>query len=99
MTMPRAVYRSNADCAPGRPVRRLHLLPDTPQPDPRAMCGQPMRAVTHSRPVILDPMPATPPPGLTWCAPCIGRLAEHLGTLGAIAAELAKGIPCPPSAT
>lgn len=54
-------------------------------------CGTTGWGVRRSEPVILDPMPSTPPPGLSWCPGCVGRLAERAGVLGRVAAEPASG--------
>lgn len=71
-------------------VRRCHIIrEDGPRPGQSAMCGQGVWPVTRSTPIVLDPMPSVPPDGLTWCPHCIGRLAEHLGALDDLAAQLA----------
>ena len=79
----------------GRPragqVHRIHIIrEDGPRPGRQAMCGQHAWKVTNSTPVVIDPMPAEPPDGLTWCPHCIGRLAEVLGVLWQIAGFLAR---------
>lgn len=90
--MPVAVYRSYFDG--GRragQVRRLHILrEDGPFAYQQALCSQAMWAARNSRAMVIDPMPATPPPGLSWCACCVGRLAERLGLLAAVASSLAS---------
>ena len=89
----RAVYRGYYDGRRAGQVRRLHVVrehgPAGWAPGKLTWCGQQVWAVTHSDPVILDPMPARPPEGLSWCPKCIGQLAELLGLLGEIAAQLA----------
>lgn len=71
-------------------VRRLHILRETGRWAGRqAMCGQGAYPVTHSTPVVLDPMPPKPPDGLAWCPKCVGLLAEHLDVLDRFATELA----------
>ena len=54
-----------------------------------ALCGVQAWACQGSDPVIIDPMPACPPDGLSWCPACIGHLAETLGVLGDVAGRLA----------
>lgn len=71
-------------------VRRLHLMREDGRfAGQQAFCGVHGWQVTDSPAVILDPMPAEPPDGLTWCGACIGRAAEHVGLLNAWAAQLA----------
>lgn len=72
-------------------VRRLHIIrEDGPRPGQNAMCGQAAYPVTKSTPVLLDPMPNRPPPGLEWCPHCLGRAAEHLGALGWLGQQIAR---------
>lgn len=71
-------------------VRRVHIIRDHgPEPGHNAMCGQGVWPTTNSVPVVLDPMPTVPPDGLAWCPRCLGFLAEHLGVLDDLAAQLA----------
>ena len=72
-------------------VRRLHIYRDHdgPKPGLQGWCGTHGWAVRDSPPVVLDPMPATPPDGLTWCPRCVGLAAETVGLLEALAARLA----------
>ena len=96
MRPPRAFYRgyhSGSDRRAGQ-VRRLHVIREHGPGDRVAaygMCGTSAGPHRNSAPVILDPMPADPPQGLSWCPSCIGHLAEALGMLGSVAAVLAKG--------
>lgn len=94
---PRAMYRGYYDRRRAGQVRRLHVIreegPGYWSPGSMTWCGQLAGAATHSDPVILDPMPAEPPEGLSWCPKCIGQLAELLGLLGEIAASLAAYDP------
>ncbi len=70
-------------------VRRLHVVNDTgPRPGRQTCCGQIATSRFKGAAVILDPLPATPPDGLTWCPTCIGRLAEQTGFLATFAAML-----------
>lgn len=86
--MTRAFYRSYA----GRQVTRLHVMrEDGKFPGRSGECGTAGWGVRRSEPVILDPMPSVPPPGLSWCPACVGRLAERAGVLGRVAAGLAAG--------
>jgi hypothetical protein len=83
-------------------VTRLHIIRETPvaahrsayrpfhePPSEQTWCGQFATACTNSEPVIFDPMPSAPPEGLKWCPQCIGHLAEVLGKLDELAAQLA----------
>lgn len=85
---------------------RLHIIRDKPvrvaavashrpprEPRPETWCGQSAATHTNSPPVVLDPMPAAPPEGLTWCPQCIGHLAEWYGLLGKVAGILAEHDP------
>jgi len=79
----------------GRGTRRLHILREAPLPTrakaslhdrtAQGECGQSARTHTGSEPRYLPTVPAVPPPGLTWCATCLGRAAERLGLLDAVA--------------
>ncbi len=96
----RAMYRGyfSAGRKQSALVRRLHVIRDTPvrshshrfHPEPPEVtwCGQSAGPHKNSEPVILSPMPAVPPAGLTWCPECIGHLAEHYGLLAEVAASL-----------
>jgi hypothetical protein len=75
-------------------VRRLHIIRDTPgrvaQVGSTGWCGTPAWDTAKSgHRVIIDPMPAVPPDGFTWCASCVGHFAELAGQLGLFAALLA----------
>lgn len=97
--MATAFYRGYVDA--GRragQVKRLHILRNTPRRVVRASrppsystgwCGIHAWDVTGSSAVVLNPMPDRPPAGLEWCPACIGHLADTLGLLDAVAAELA----------
>lgn len=72
-------------------VRRLHIIrEDGALPGRQTHCGQGAYRVRHSEPVILHPIPEQPPQGLSWCPKCIGHLADRLGRLDQIAAQLAR---------
>lgn len=72
-------------------VRRLHIVREEGQfAGRRSLCGQAAYKVTNSTPAVLDPMPERPPDGLTWCPKCVGHLAERLGMLPVVAADLAR---------
>lgn len=74
----------------GGQVRRLHIVrEDGQRPGQQTMCGQHATGTTKAAAVIIDPMPAAPPDGLTWCPTCIGLLTERTGRLDALAALLA----------
>lgn len=78
----RAVYPRPA--SRGRPARWLHIVrEDGPRPGREAMCGH-----RTDHPVILDPMPASPPHGLMWCPACVGQLAEQAGLLDLVVTML-----------
>ncbi|MGW1405052.1 hypothetical protein [Streptomyces sp. NPDC002403] len=71
-------------------VRRLHIMrEDGKFPGRSGECNAAGWAHRDSDPVILDPMPTAPPPGLEWCPACIGRAAERAGLLTQFAATLA----------
>ncbi len=70
-------------------VRRLHIVNDAGMnPGRQTFCGQIASSTFKGAAVILDPLPSTPPAGLTWCPTCVGRLAEQSGFLAAFAAVL-----------
>ncbi len=84
--MTRAFYRGYQSPR----VTRLHVMREDGRfPGRSALCGVHGWGVRRSEPVIVDPMPAVPPPGLSWCPACVGRLAERRGLLAGWAAELA----------
>jgi len=73
----------------GGQVRRLHIIrEDGRAPGKQTLCGQHATGTTKAGAVLIDPMPATPPDGLTWCPTCIGLLTERTGRLDALAALL-----------
>lgn len=88
----RAFYRGYVkEGQRARQRRLLHVLRDNgPQPGQAGYCSVIAHDVTRSQTTILDPMPATAPAGLRWCAVCIGRLAHELAALDAVAALLAS---------
>lgn len=89
----RAFYRGY-NAATGRraqQVRNLHVMREDGRfAGKQGLCGTPGWGVTHSPPVILDPMPAEPPAGLTWCRSCIGHAAHLVGQLDAVARIVAS---------
>jgi hypothetical protein len=96
--MARAVYRGYWQGGKrSARVTRLHIVREDKErrswvPEwsgAQTLCGQSATQHRHSDPVIIDPMPAEPPEGLSWCPMCIGHLAEQLGVLGEVAAGLA----------
>lgn len=96
MTMPRAVHRGyyTGHKRAGQ-VRRLHIIREDAvgrlgKPGDQTLCGTHVWDVQHSEAVILSPMPATPPEGLTWCPACVGKQAELSGFLAEFAARLAE---------
>lgn len=85
--MTRAFYRGYQSAR----TTRLHIMrEDGKFPGRSALCGVHGWGVRRSEPVVLDPMPAQPPAGLSWCPACVGRLAERAGVLAGWAAELAQ---------
>lgn len=88
----RAFYRGYS-AATGRragQVRRLHVMrEDGKFAGRQALCGTAGWGVTQSPAVILDPLPTTPPDGLTWCRSCVGHAADVLGQLDHVARLLA----------
>ena len=71
-----------------------YSLKVAPEPSPvQTWCGQSATQHTNSEPVILDPMPSSPPEGLSWCPACVGHLAGQLGLLDDIAESLAAYDP------
>ncbi|WP_369183305.1 hypothetical protein [Streptomyces sp. Y1] len=87
----RAFYRGYSSLTGRRAgqVRRLHLYrEDGRYPGQQAHCGMHGYEVTNSPPIVLDPAPAAPPEGLTWCGACVGRAAERTGQLDEFAAAL-----------
>ncbi|WP_424862129.1 hypothetical protein [Streptomyces sp. MMS24-I29] len=70
-------------------VRRLHIMrEDGKFPGRSGECNAAGWDHRDSEPVILDPMPAVPPPGLEWCPACVGRAAERANLLRQFAAAL-----------
>jgi hypothetical protein len=88
----RAFYRGYS-AATGRratQVRNLHVMrEDGKFAGKQGLCGAPGWGVTHSPPVIVDPMPSEPPAGLMWCRACIGHAAHLVGQLEAFARIIA----------
>jgi hypothetical protein len=71
-------------------VRRLHIMrEDGKHPGRQALCGTGGYDVTNSTTVLIDPLPAQPPSGLTWCPACVGKAAERTGQLDQFAAKIA----------
>ncbi|MGW0920166.1 hypothetical protein ACWD3J_14250 [Streptomyces sp. NPDC002755] len=88
----RAFYRgySTATGRRAKQVRRLHVMrEDGNFAGKQGMCGAPGWGVTQSPPVILEPLPAEPPAGLSWCSPCIGHAAHLVGQLETVARTIA----------
>lgn len=88
----RAFYRGYPNTSDGRSakVTRLHIIrEDGKWPGRQGLCGTSAGRHQQSEPVVLDPMPATPPEGLRWCPPCVGHLAERAGRIETVAALLA----------
>jgi hypothetical protein len=90
VTGPRAVYRGYwKDGRRSARVTRLHIIRETgKRPGTQTWCGQGAGLHTNSEPVVLDPMPAVPPDGLSWCPICIGHLAEQTKRMDEVAAIL-----------
>lgn len=89
----RAFYRgySTATGRRAKQVRRLHIVREDGRfAGKQGLCGAPGWGVTQSPPVILTPMPAEPPTGLSWCSPCIGHAAHLVGRLDTIARTVAE---------
>lgn len=89
----RAFYRgySAATGRRAKQVRRLHIMrEDGKFRGQQGLCGTAGWGVTHSPPVILDPMPEAPPDGLSWCRSCVGHAAALADRLDAYAAEVAR---------
>jgi len=92
MPAPRAFYRGyvSGGLRAGQ-VKRLHIIrEDGKFPGRQALCGVHGWDVTQSETVVIDPMPEQVPDGLDWCPTCIGWLADCLGQLDRVAAELAR---------
>lgn len=94
-------FYSACTCNPPRygMAPRLHILRDVPRratyrgptqfrsPDAEVgWCGTGAWGHRHD----LTPLPAQPPAGLAWCGGCVGRYADHIGRLDALAALLAE---------
>lgn len=92
----RAFYRGY-NAATGRrakQVRRLHVMrEDGKFAGKQGLCGTPGWGVTQSPAVILEPIPAEPPEGLSWCNSCIGHAAHLVGQLDAFARIIAAAAP------
>jgi hypothetical protein len=89
----RAFYRgySAATGRRAKQVRRLHVMrEDGKFAGKQGLCGTPGWGVTQSPAVILEPLPAEPPPGLDWCNACIGHAAHLVGTLADVARTVAN---------
>jgi hypothetical protein len=88
----RAFYRGY-HAATGRragQVRRLHVMrEDGKFPGHQALCGAAGWGHTNSPPVIIDPLPTTPPEGLEWCRSCVGHAADLVGALAGFARMIA----------
>jgi hypothetical protein len=88
----RAFYRGY-NAATGRragQVRRLHVMrEDGKFAGKQGLCGAPGWNHNNSPAVILEPLPAKPPAGLSWCNSCIGHAAHLVGQLEAVAQTIA----------
>lgn len=88
----RAFYRGY-NAATGRrakQVRRLHVMrEDGGFAGKQGLCGAAGWAHTNSPPIVIDPLPADPPEGLTWCRSCVGHAADQVGQLAAFARMIA----------
>lgn len=84
----RAFYRGY-NAATGRrakQVRRLHVVrEDGKFAGKQGLCGAPGWGVTQSPPIVIDPLPSSPPAGLDWCRACVGHAAALVGQLDAFA--------------
>jgi hypothetical protein len=103
VSAPRAVYRGYYQSGKrAGQVTRLHIIrEDGPRGAIRegrvrgvpagsqTLCGQGALKHRNSDPVIISPMPAEPPEGLSWCPKCVGCQAELSGLIGEFAARLA----------
>lgn len=88
----RAFYRgySAATGRRAKQVRRLHIMrEDGNFAGQQGLCGTHGWGVTQSPAIILDPVPAEPPAGLSWCNSCIGHAAHLVGVLDDTAAAIA----------
>ncbi|MFB6512074.1 hypothetical protein ACFCW4_02765 [Streptomyces virginiae] len=92
----RAFYKGYS-AATGRraqQVRNLHVMREDGRFAGRqGLCGTPGWGVTHSPPIVIDPMPAEPPAGLVWCRSCVGHAASLVGQLNAVARAVASADP------
>lgn len=91
-------FHSSCGCHPPRQgtVPRLHILREAPRRTsyraqqmrpPEATvgwCGTSAWGHRHD----ITPLPGEPPAGLRWCGACVGRYADHIGQLAALAAQL-----------
>lgn len=88
----RAFYRGY-NAATGRraqQVRNLHVMrEDGNFAGKQGLCGAPGWGVTHSPPMVIDPLPPAPPDGLVWCRSCVGHAAALVGQLDAFARIIA----------
>lgn len=71
-----------------RAIRRVHIV--VPLEERGSRMGECHTALHHPDTVILDPMPAYAPPGMTWCPICLGRYAARIGALDAVAGTLIR---------
>jgi hypothetical protein len=84
--MPRALVRARSGKGRLAQVRNIHVIWED---EAKTLCGQGTAPAPGSGAVILDPLPARTPEGLSWCPVCTGRLAERYGLLNGIAELLA----------
>lgn len=91
MAVAKAFYRDYPASSPRRAgqVRVCHVLrEDGKWAHKQAECSAAAWDHRDSRAVMLDPMPAAPPEGLRWCPRCVGLLAQRMGRLDLVVAEL-----------
>lgn len=91
-------------------VRRLHILREGRQrprpkwrsdrpPTPEGWCGTAgWDCSDGAGRQVIDPMPTVPPPHLTWCPTCIGRVLEELGLLPEVAELVSRRVADTPAA-
>ena len=82
-------YNSRSGRRAGQ-VRRCTSCASRPVSRPLRRVRPGGRKHRDSDPIVIDPAPATPPEGLTWCPPCVGRASERAGLLAQFAAHLAR---------
>lgn len=89
--MARAFYRSYVqDGNRARQVKRLHIVrEDGKYPGRYGFCSIHFGDVTMSKGHVIEPLPAVPPSGLSWCGACLGGYAERVGLADHVAAILA----------